>query len=153
MIIIGYPGIGKSSYVRSKGGLRTIDLESSCFIKNEGWATSYSAVAVDLSKQGFDVFVSSHDEVRQALLKSGYRSVFAVYPSLAMKKRWLKRLEVRYHKTLLEKDLRSLERAKSYYEADIEDLKKDASKLRGSFEIRKDYDLGKVLDQFAYMAL
>lgn len=149
MIIIGYPGIGKSSYARFKGGRHTIDLESSCFVKDDNWAVSYCNVAVDLAKQGFDVFVSSHDAVRKALMASCYYRIFAVYPSLCIKKDWISRLEARYKRTGLEKDLRSLERARAYYEVDITALKNDAMKLRGFYEIRNyDYELGDAVEQF-----
>lgn len=149
MIIIGYPGIGKSSYARFKGGRHTIDLESSCFVKDDNWTVSYCNVAVDLAKQGFDVFVSSHDAVRKALMASGYYRIFAVYPSLCIKKDWISRLEARYKRTGLEKDLRSLERARAYYEVDITALKNDAMKLRGFYEIRNyDYELGDAVEQF-----
>lgn len=149
MIIIGYPGIGKSSYARFKGGRHTIDLESSCFVKDDNWAVSYCNVAVDLAKQGFDVFVSSHDAVRKALMASGYDRIFAVYPSLCIKKDWISRLEARYKRTRLEKDLRSLERARAYYEVDITALKNDAMKLRGFYEIHNyDYELGDAVEQF-----
>lgn len=149
MIIIGYPGIGKSSYARFKGGRHTIDLESSCFVKGDNWAVSYCNVAVDLANQGFDVFVSSHDAVRKALMASCYYRIFAVYPSLCIKKDWISRLEARYKRTGLEKDLRSLERARAYYEVDITALKNDAMKLRGFYEICScDYELGDAVEQF-----
>ena len=149
MIIIGYPGIGKSSYARFKGDRHTIDLESSCFVKDENWAASYCNVAIDLSKQGFDVFASSHDAVRKHLLVSGYDKLFAVYPSSEIKKQWIVRLEARYKRTGLEKDLRSLERAKAYYDVDIAALKEDAFKMRGWYEIRyPDYELGDAVEQF-----
>lgn len=149
MIIIGYPGIGKSSYARLKGGRHTIDLESSCFIKEENWAASYCNVAIDLSKHGFDVFVSSHDAVRKQLLISGYDKLFAVYPSLDIKRQWIVRLECRLKRTGLEKDLRSFERAKSYYDVDIAALKEDALKMRGHYEIKNpDYELGDAVEQF-----
>lgn len=149
MIVIGYPGIGKSSYARLKGGRHTIDLESSCFIKEENWAASYCNVAIDLSKQGFDVFVSSHEAVRKQLLISGYDKLFAVYPSLDIKRQWIMRLECRLKRTGLEKDLRSFERAKAYYDVDISALKDDALKMRGWYEIRTpDYELGDAVEQF-----
>ena len=148
MIIIGYPGIGKSTYARFKGGRHTIDLESSCFVKDDSWAISYCNTAIDLAKQGFDVFVSSHDAVRKALIASGYDRVFAVYPSLNIKEAWVLRLQSRYKITGLEKDLRSLERAKAYYEVDVSALQSDALKLRGFFEIGGEYELGDAIECF-----
>lgn len=68
MIIVGYPCIGKSTYAVSHK-YKAIDLESSNFIKDGSWVESYCNVAIGLSEQGYDVFVSSHDDVRKQLLK------------------------------------------------------------------------------------
>lgn len=150
MIIIGYPGIGKSSYVRRKGS--TIDLESSCFQKESNWAVSYCNVAIDLAKQGFDVFVSSHDAVRYHLLNPGYDELFAIYPSASIEKQWVTRLYDRYWMTGLEKDRRAFERAKTCYSADIAAIEKDVLRMRGWYEIKGlDYRLEDVIEHFHYI--
>ena len=59
MIIVGYPCIGKSTYAAGHP-YRAIDLESSNFVKDDNWVKSYCNVAIDLSRQGHVVFVSSH---------------------------------------------------------------------------------------------
>lgn len=69
MIIIGYPGIGKSTLAGKDH--KFIDLESSNFKiedeRSEDWYKVYCKVAEDLSRQGYIVFVSSHLAVREAL--------------------------------------------------------------------------------------
>ena len=61
MIIIGFPGVGKSSVANpthtSKRFTGYIDLESNNFPKTDGWEDTYCKVALDLSQQGYDVFV------------------------------------------------------------------------------------------------
>lgn len=158
MIIVGYPCIGKSTYANSHGysvGYSVIDFESSNFIKDGSWVESYCNVAVDLSKHGYDVFVSSHDAVRKQLLKSGYKLIFAIYPSLEIKDEWIKRLHSRYLNTKLEKDYRAWQRAVSHYDEDVTALKEDAKHFHGFYEIGHEpedesYDIASVLDEFEY---
>ena len=150
MIVIGYPGIGKTSYVIRN--VCAIDLESSCFQKESNWAVSYCNVAIDLANQGFDVFVSSHDAVRKALIASGYDELFAIYPSIDMEKQWVTRLYNRYWETGLDKDLRSFERVETYYDADIAALDQDVLRMRGWYEIKDlNYKLEDVVSLFRYM--
>lgn len=158
MIIVGYPCIGKSTYANSHGysvGYSVIDLESSNFIKDGSWVESYCNVAIDLSKHGYDVFVSSHDAVRKQLLKSGYKFIFAIYPSLEIKDEWIERLHNRYLNTKLEKDCRAWQRAVSYYDEDVTAFKEDAKHFHGFYEIGHEpegesYDIASVLDEFKY---
>lgn len=154
MIIVGYPCIGKSTYANSHA-YSVIDLESSDFIKDGSWVESYCNVAIDLSKHGYDVFVSSHDAVRKQLLKSGYEFVFAIYPSLEIKDEWIERLHNRYLNTELEKDYRAWQRAASYYDEDVTAFKKDAKHFHRFYEIGHEpedesYDIASVLDEFEY---
>ena len=150
MIIVGYPCIGKSTYAVSHK-YKAIDLESSNFIKDGSWVESYCNVAIGLSEQGYDVFVSSHDDVRKQLLKSDYEYVFAIYPALDIKEEWLERLHERYLKTELEKDYRAWQRALNHYDEDIAKLKEDANGFSGFYEIsRGRYDLTVILNEFDY---
>ncbi len=154
MIIVGYPCIGKTTYANSHG-YNVIDLESSNFIKDGSWVESYCNVAIDLSKLGYDVFVSSHDAVRKQLLKSGYELIFAIYPSLEIKGEWIERLYNRYLNTELEKDYRAWQRAASYYDEDVTAFKEDAKHFYGFYEIGHEpegesYDIASVLDEFKY---
>ena len=88
MILVGYPGVGKSSISNSR--MYYVDLESSNFTingsKDLGWVVPYINVAIDLCKQGYDVFVSSHFVVRNELKKRvrngeiGNSDVLLIYP-------------------------------------------------------------------------
>jgi adenylate kinase family enzyme len=137
MIIIGYPGIGKSTLAREgHNSVRYIDLESSNFHIDDinridrDWADTYCKVAIDLSRQGYDVFMSSHKAVRNYLFRYITPNDYVVvcYPSLELKSEWLKKLRSRLqydfhpnqeHK---DKDARALMRAIDEYDRDIDDL-------------------------------
>lgn len=122
MIILGYPGIGKSAVCKNRS--RWVDLESSNFdLKTDDGVAQYCCVAMDLSDQGKTVFVSTHENVRkffESVPKQGFVAV--VYPKLELKEAWIKRLTARYNKTGLIKDRRALSRAEENYENDIEAL-------------------------------
>lgn len=101
MIIIGFPCIGKSSVANEPISGYTfsgfIDLESSNFVKNDNWVSEYCKVALDLSRQGYDVFVSSHESVREYLSKfQNHDDIIEVFPSLNMYDEWIGRLRNRY---------------------------------------------------------
>ena len=65
LIIIGYQGIGKST--AAKHIPNSIDLESSLFKidnkRHEDWYMVYAKIAVNLARQGYIVFTSSHKKV------------------------------------------------------------------------------------------
>lgn len=91
MIIIGFPGIGKSSVTRAyDGDINTtgyIDLESSNFVKDENWVKEYCDLAIDLELQGYNVFVSSHKKVREYLAEKQdiFPDIMEVFPSKEMR--------------------------------------------------------------------
>lgn len=109
-----------------------IDLESSNFWVNgersERWARVYAKLALELSKQGFIVFTSSHKVVREELddltNEDEYYSedVVVVYPSLALKDEWIEKLRIRYESTKLDKDYRAYMNAKEKYDENIAEL-------------------------------
>ena len=123
MIIIGYPGIGKSTLAGRDH--KYVDLESSNFKingeKSEDWYKVYCKVAEDLSKQGYIVFVSSHSVVREAL-KGSEEAVAVAYPVGTLEKRWITKLRDRYNKTNSEKDRMAYKRAKDHFNEDIVSL-------------------------------
>ena len=86
MIVIGYPGIGKSTLANR--GHRYIDLESNCFYidgeRDSRWFVPYCNIAEDLSRHGYIVFVSSHESVREHLRGSSENVVLA-YPSIDLR--------------------------------------------------------------------
>ena len=144
MIIIGYQGIGKSTLANKN--IKYIDLESSNFFidgkRQENWFIIYCNIANHLSEQGKNVFVSSHEVVRERL-KYSKEKVVVVYPSLKLKEQWLEKLQERYNITQLEKDYKALMNAKDRYEENIKELQNnDFIKI----EIKDiNYDLEKTL--------
>ena len=128
LIIIGYQGIGKSSCA---GPLTNcIDLESSNFYigdkRSSDWYIPYCQIAMNLANQGFVVMLSSHHVVRETLktmpLLPNVGKVVVFCPQKTMKEDWCVRLAERYTKTELDKDLRALIGATTYFEENIEDL-------------------------------
>ena len=127
MIIIGYPGIGKTTLARKSR--RYVDLESSLFMVNgkrvDDWYILYCNIAKDISRQGNDVFVSSHEDVVRTLeLMSSVGDnleVLSIVPeySVDMMDKWVLRLKNRYEETQMEKDRRSYEYVKDNYQTSI----------------------------------
>lgn len=126
MIIIGYPGIGKSTL--AVGNNKYIDLESSLFNDNEGkkpkyWYQTYCKIAEDLSTQGYIVFVSCHREVQDYLAASN-EIVALCYPALELKNQWFQKLLNRYMLYTSDKNLAALTTSLKYYNTHITALDK-----------------------------
>lgn len=123
MIIIGYPGIGKSSLA---GRNNCIDLESTNFWHNDkrpaDWVIYYCNIAEDLSKQGYTVFVASHEAVRNRLQEVSKEPVICIYPALPLKDEWINKLNIRYQITKSTKDLKAYENVSQYYDTQIQTL-------------------------------
>lgn len=147
MIIIGYQGVGKSS--AASDNLSFIDLESSSFYVNGrrdfDWYVVYAQIAEHLSKQGYTVFVSSHQVLRD-WLASSTEKVVEIYPSHEIKEDWLRRLKYRLITDPSEKNKRAYEGAIRYYDANIDSFEED----RGHYiymELRTiNYKLEDVID-------
>lgn len=122
MIIIGYQGIGKSTLA---GKRNCIDLESGNFWvdgkRDEKWYIPYCQIANHLSQQGFTVFVSSHEVVREELKKSE-EDVYVICPSLELRGYWLHKLKERYSNSGLRKDLVAYKNAEDRYSENIQEL-------------------------------
>lgn len=122
MIVVGYQGIGKSSIA---GKNNFIDLESGNFWvdgqRSNDWYKPYCKIANHLSEQGYIVFTSSHEVVRNELEHSAER-VIVVCPALNLKDEWILRLENRYRASQLEKDYKALMNAKDRYTENIREL-------------------------------
>ena len=120
---MGYPGIGKSCLASKEN--KYIDLDSSLFSiddkKNKDWYKIYCKVAVDLSRQNFNVFVSCHKDVQEELIRLN-ELVFVVYPALHLKEYWIEKLENRYNESNKSADWRAYKRAKDHFEEDINSL-------------------------------
>ena len=142
MIIIGYQGIGKSSVAGIENGC--IDLESSSFRINgkrhDDWYVSYCRIALELSQQGFVVFVSSHKEVREYLVRHIFGNyIVCVYPETWLQTDWIARLQKRYDECKSEKNYRALMNAKDRYKENIEEMESWGGYYYGIRDM--DYDL------------
>lgn len=128
MIIIGYQGIGKSTL----GGKQDcIDLESGNFWVNgsrdDHWARVYCNIAEHVSNQGYTVFISSHEVVRNTIVKDIQEDRFhgrvcMIYPSEDLKPFWIAKLKKRYDLTKLEKDYKAYMNALYSFEDNIREL-------------------------------
>ncbi len=160
MIVIGYQGIGKSTL--AKGGNGFIDLESGNFwvdgVRDEHWAQAYANIAVHLSMQGYDVFTSSHEIVRQCLKthpdvcdcsQKAPECLAVCYPVLELREPWVKRLRDRYDETKKEKDYKAWINADKMYEENIRSLMAEELPVIQIPITSMDYDLFKVLSSWS----
>ena len=146
MIVVGYQGIGKSTLAGRD--YKYIDLESGNFWidgeRADDWYKPYCKIAEHLSEQGYIVFVSSHEVVRQYLVENSRELVVLVYPSTLLKSAWIDKLEQRYAKSGLEKDYKALTNAKYSYVENIKELQESCIEYK--LEINKpSYDLESML--------
>lgn len=123
MIIIGYQGIGKSTLARTENGY--IDLESGSFWydgkRPDDWYIYYCQIAEHLSRQGYIVFTSSHQVVRD-FLKDSAEVVITIYPSILLEDQWKNRLKKRYDSTKSQKDYKAWMNAEDRYHENISEL-------------------------------
>ena len=132
MIIIGFPGIGKSSVTRvcddETNTTGYIDLESSNFVKDDNWVKEYCCLAIDLDLQGYNVFVSSHKAVREYLAERQdiFPDIVEVFPSKEMRTEWLDRLESRYMKCKIAKNERALSYMRNNFDDAVDEMEHDA---------------------------
>lgn len=124
MIIIGYPGVGKTSLAGRYH--QYIDLESSNWngpdnTKPDMWWWSYGKVAEDLSRQGYRVFVSCHPSVQKYFEESN-EYIIVLYPSIELKEEWIKRVLDRYERDRSMKNLAALNNVDLYYDKQINSL-------------------------------
>lgn len=126
IIVIGYQGIGKSTYAATDR--RCIDLESSCMWvdgqRSENWHEIYCNFAEDLARQGYIVFTASHAAIRERLKKSK-AIVYVCGPSIHLREAWIERLKKRYDKTGLDKDSKAYLNAVDRYAENIQELLSD----------------------------
>ena len=132
MIIIGFPGIGKSSVTRAYDGDTNttgyIDLESSNFVKDDNWVEEYCCLAIDLDLQGYNVFVSSHRAAREYLAEKQdlFPDIIEVFPSKELKIDWLNRLESRYMRCKTAKNERALNYMRNNFDTAVDEMERDA---------------------------
>ena len=149
MIIIGYPGVGKTSLAGRYN--QYIDLESSNWnspdnTKPDNWWWSYGKVAEDLSRQGYRVFVSCHPSVQKYFEESN-EYVMVLYPSLELKEEWIKRVADRYDRDRSMKNLAALNNVELYYDNQIKLL--DDSQFKNKLVLKDmNYTLDNEIDNF-----
>lgn len=97
MIIIGYPGVGKST--AASQFIEVIDLET----VNMFDVYTYCKIAEDLSKSGYIVCVNSHQEIQEHFMGS-QELVYACFPSKELKTAWANMLRKRYINTEFKDD-------------------------------------------------
>lgn len=132
MIIIGFPGIGKSSVTRAYDGETNttgyIDLESSNFIKDDNWVKEYCDLAIDLELQGYKVFVSSHKKVREYLAERQgvFPDIVEVFPAKELCGMWCQRLSRRYQDSPTEKNIRAFDYIRQNFDDAVDEMQNDA---------------------------
>ena len=146
MIVVGYQGIGKSTLAGRD--YKYIDLESGNFWidgkRANDWYKPYCKIAEHLSAQGYIVFISSHEVVRQYLVGNSREPVVLVYPSIELKDVWIDKLEKRYIKSGLEKDYKALINAKYSYVENIKELQESCIEYKLEID-ELSYDLEAML--------
>lgn len=154
-VVIGFPGVGKTSVIRQYHDSEFIDLEASSFDieqsdgtkkKDDKWYVPYCKIACNLADQGHTVFVSSHREVQDYLsqIRTQYNcKICVVYPKKELKEMWLNRLMTRYGYTHNEKNERALKFIQDKYDKFVDEIEENANKYRFSKIIIKNnnYDL------------
>lgn len=151
MIISGYQGVGKSTLAVKSNNF--IDLESSSFfvdgVRPDNWYVMYCQVAINLSQQGHDVFVSSHKVVRDYLADHSDEKLVLVFPDKDLKSQWIDRLQKRYDQTKSDKDYKALKNAECSYDSNILDLM-NQSGFKKIILIDTSYKLSQCLDAVRY---
>lgn len=122
MIIIGYPGIGKTTLALKRSDV--VDLESSMFndddsVKIPYWYKYYCNVASDLSKQGKIVMVSNHQEVVNYLTQTLDENLCFVFPSIDLKSWWISKVKQRMIDDPTIKNHKAFKRVCMRYTTDI----------------------------------
>lgn len=94
-VICGFPGVGKSTLFKElkKSNIKVLDSDSSTFDKSE-FPDNYIKHIKEKTGEGYTILASSHDVVRDALVKSKIPFVL-VYPDKSLKKDYLDRYEDR----------------------------------------------------------
>ena len=126
MIIVGYQGIGKSTLAKNGNGY--IDLESSNFFvggqRDANWYRVYCQIAWHLAVQGYRVFTSSHQVVRDTF--AGMNTTFPkviVFPDPKLKDKWIRRLEIRFANCNSNKNFKALKNAQDRFDENIDELR------------------------------
>lgn len=117
MIICGYQGCGKTTYCKNNP-ITAYDLDSSVFVKCEGWEEKYIKLACFLSAKGKKVFISAHQVVINYLVKHSIE--FELLIPAQNPKAWRSRLEFRYNTNPTQANLNALLDFDKNFEKDME---------------------------------
>lgn len=115
MIYCGYQGSGKSTHCR-KNPTTTVDLDSSAFVKVNGWEENYVRTAIALAT-GKDVFISAHRVVIEYCIKNNVP--FVVLAPSQSKEAWRARLEFRYHKNPILPNFKAIADFEQNFDSDL----------------------------------
>ena len=116
IIYCGYQGCGKTTYCNSHPDT-TIDLDSSMFVKFQGWEKGYVCIASHLSNLGKNVFISAHKQVIEYLIAS--QIPFELLIPAQNPKAWRNRLEFRYNINPTQGNLNALLDFDKNFESDM----------------------------------
>lgn len=128
-ILLGYPGVGKSTLARdakATGGM--VDLESSWLRTKQGrpgnWEEIYCQIAKGISKQGYLVMAPTHNSIIETLAKKEFNDMtkILVYPSLELEDEWKAKLQIRAYEAPTEANIRASDRVMYHYREDIKAL-------------------------------
>ena len=92
LVVSAFPGCGKS-YFFENSDIKTIDSDSSKFDKSDFPKNYIEHIRENLGKQDI-IFVSSHKEVREALVNENINFIL-VYPNITLKDEYISRYETR----------------------------------------------------------
>ena len=126
LIIIGYPGIGKSTIALKHD--RYVDLDSGFTSKTDRfWQLYYCVFAASIAIQGKVVFVSSHKsncEYLRALYADRDTDIklAIVCPSIDLEQEWIEKLKSRYELSKEDADKRAYEFVSHNFQTSIEGL-------------------------------
>ena len=115
MIIIGYPGVGKTTAAKKYNNVIDFDIDGVTDIE------TYCRIAEKLSKDGYTVCVNSKAPVQEFFMQST-EQVYAVYPVKNIKSYWAQHLRNRYISEDTDKNLNAYKRVVSCFEDDIDVL-------------------------------
>lgn len=121
-IVIGYPGIGKSTLARNR--FSYVDLESTNFIKEDpNWYISYCDTAYDLAQSGYCVFISAHKKVQDYICRRVKNSttvrLYECSPASYLKYRWIEKLRDRCLDSGSIKDTQAYRRVQDHFCEDV----------------------------------
>jgi hypothetical protein len=93
-VICGFPGVGKSTLFRDRGGdQKILDSDSSTFDKAD-FPANYIAHIKEKIAEGYTILASTHDAVRAALVENEI-AFGIVYPAMHCKAEYLERYKQR----------------------------------------------------------